>query len=87
MKEAGTLNWIKPNTGGNNNSGFTGMPGGLRTNFGQFANVYSYGYWWTATEYDTDEAWDRNLNYDCGVLDRWHNIHKRCGFSVRCLRD
>jgi uncharacterized protein (TIGR02145 family) len=86
MKEAGTLNWTTPNTGGNNNSGFAGLPGGFRVSFGSFFDVGFYGYWWSSTEASTTFAWVRFLDYGFGSVDRG-NFNKRIGFSVRCLRD
>jgi len=86
MKEARTLNWTAPNTGGNNNSGFAGLPGGGRGTNGAFKNVGCVGYWWSATELNTTIAWNRLLYYGDGTTTRNGNF-KRGGFSVRCLRD
>ena len=86
MKEAGTLNWTTPNTGGNNNSGFAGLPGGTRSLVGPFEEVGGYGYWWSSTENLSTSAWCRGLGYDGGSVDRYGGS-KQHGFSVRCLRD
>lgn len=86
MKEARTLNWTTPNTGGNNNSGFAGLPGGGRGTNGAFVRVGCVGYWWSATEGDASIAWNRLLFYGDGTITRNGNF-KRGGFSVRCLRD
>jgi uncharacterized protein (TIGR02145 family) len=86
MKEAGTLNWTSPNTGGNNNSGFAGLPGGFRIYDGSFNSVDSNGNWWSSTGNNTTSAWCRNLNYYDGNIYR-NNYIKLYGFSVRCLRD
>ena len=86
MKEAGTLNWIAPNTGADNSSGFAGLPGGFRSNDGSFFNVGNVGYWWSATESSAPNAWSRNLTYLDGNVFRVGTIKLR-GFSVRCLRD
>jgi uncharacterized protein (TIGR02145 family) len=86
MKEAGTLNWTAPNTGGNNNSGFAGLPGGYRDDDGTFTNVTNFGVWWGATEYNTSLAWYRLLVSNAGNISR-NYIFKLLGFSVRCLRD
>ena len=86
MKEAGTLNWGSPNTGGNNNSGWAGLPGGGRGTDGSFGSIVSYGYWWSATESSATAAVCRRLGYggDNIVKDGQYN---RSGFSVRCLRN
>ena len=87
MKEAGTLNWTTPNTGGNNNSGFAGLPGGYReSNNGSFAFVGNRGFWWSSTENYTYSALYRNVYYGSGDI-FWNGASKEGGFSVRCLRD
>jgi uncharacterized protein (TIGR02145 family) len=86
MKDAGTLNWASPNTGGNNESGFAGLPGGYRSVNGPFFNVGLLGYWWSSTESSTTNAWFRSLNYNFGLVSR-DDFSKRFGYSVRCLRD
>ena len=86
MKEAGTLNWTTPNTGGNNNSGFACLPGGFRGLNGSFFNVGGVGYWWSSTEGNTTNAWYRYLFYTNGNIYRNFDV-KNFGFSVRCLRD
>ena len=63
-----------------------GLPGGNRNNNGTFNNVGNNGKWWSATENNSTKAWNRNLNYNNGVLNR-NNNNKKNGFSVRCLRD
>lgn len=86
MKEAGTLNWTAPNTAGNNNSGWAGLPGGFRDFGGTFNSVGSFGHWWSASELNTTIAWYRTLYYNDGTLYRI-NYNKQNGLSVRCLRD
>jgi uncharacterized protein (TIGR02145 family) len=86
MKEGGTSHWKSPNTGATNSSGFSGLPGGYRSNFGSFYYVGSSGYWWSSTEYSSASAWDRGLYYYDGNVSR-NGCSKEYGFSVRCLRD
>jgi uncharacterized protein (TIGR02145 family) len=72
---------------GNNESGFSGLPGGFRYNFnGTFSNVGYYGYWWSSTEDVAGSAWYRYLYYFNGDANRF-TTNKQNGFSVRCLRD
>jgi len=47
---------------GNNQSGFTGLPGGSRYNSGYYYGIGSYGGWWSSTEGITFIAWIRSLN-------------------------
>jgi len=88
MKATGTTLWLSPNTSATNSSGFTGLPGGGRIIDGItfFAAIGNSGFWWSASEYDTTNAWNRNLYFNNGNANR-HNNYKNNGFSVRCLRD
>ena len=86
LKEVGTTSWLSPNTGATNASLFTGLPGGSRYYNGDYYYIGIDGYWWSSTENNTDNAWNRNLNNDAGNAYSI-NYNKRTGFSVRCLRD
>jgi uncharacterized protein (TIGR02145 family) len=81
-----TSNWTSPNTGATNSSGFTAFPGGYRHLNGIYGNVGYFGYWWSSTEYDSNHAWFRGLNYSDSHVYR-DGYNKRNGFSVRCVRD
>jgi len=82
--EIGT-GWFS-NCNGTNSSGFAGFPGGYRSYDGTFNYIGSYGYWWSATEGDSNNALDRILYCDDGSVYRKFNV-KRLAFSVRCLGD
>ena len=85
-KMKSTTGWNSPNTGATNESGFTGLPGGARSNDGTYSNIGSYGYWWSSTENYSSDAWYRGLGYyGSSVFRSYYN--KRYGFSVRCVRD
>jgi len=86
LKESGTAHWLSPNTGATNSSGFTALPGGYRSNDGTFGLVGGYGFWWSATESDSSNAWYRFMYYSGSGVSRYHN-YKDVGFSVRCVRD
>jgi uncharacterized protein (TIGR02145 family) len=77
----------KYNGNGNNESGFSGHPGGDRYFNGSFYSIIGhYGGWWSSTEDDTVNAWIRTLYYfDSNVYRSSYNKGK--GYSVRCLRD
>jgi uncharacterized protein (TIGR02145 family) len=85
-KMKATTGWNSPNSGANNESGFTGLPGGYRYVNRAYLTIGDYGDWWSSTEVDSDVAWNRVLSYDNYYADRWSS-HKRNGFSVRCVRD
>ena len=90
LKEVGTIgtnkNWRSPNTNATNESGFTALPGGYRLYDGGFNDVVSSGYWWSHTEFNSSDAWGRNLNYLAGYLIEV-STNKGGGFSVRCIKD
>jgi uncharacterized protein (TIGR02145 family) len=41
----------KNNSNGTNTTGFAGLPGGYRYDYGYFFNVGAHGYWWSSSEY------------------------------------
>ena len=84
--QAGTGLWQDPNTEATNESGFTGLPAGLRYTDVTFGAIGLYGYWWSSSEFNTAIAWYRSLYYYYGNAGRGGN-DKKGGFSVRCLRD
>ena len=86
MKSTGTSLWQSPNTAATNESGFTGLPGGYRSNYGAFYDVGNGGDWWSSSEYFTTFARNRYLSYSYGNANRNYG-NKEDGFSVRCLRD
>jgi len=78
--------WNAPNTEATNESGFSGLPGGVRYN-GDFNYVGYDGNWWSSTESFPLLAWLRNLNYNGFVVNRANSYGMRSGLSVRCLMD
>jgi uncharacterized protein (TIGR02145 family) len=70
----------------NNISGFSGVPGGVKWVNGPFEFNGLNSYFWSATENDTDNAWDRNLD-NAGDFAYREYQNKHYGFSARCLRD
>jgi uncharacterized protein (TIGR02145 family) len=71
---------------GNNSSGFSGLPGGFHSFDGDFSGVGNYGNWWSASEGNVTDAWDRVLLSYYSSLGRLYS-NKGSGFSVRCVRD
>jgi uncharacterized protein (TIGR02145 family) len=75
--------WRPPNTGANNESGFSGLPGGGRSySYGDFYNVEDNTSWWSSTGNTTADAWYYQLYYSNGYADRY-SFSKRNGHSVR----
>ena len=75
-----------PSWDGNNSSGFSALPEGLRSFFGYFYDEGDYGYWWSASPFGTSNARYRKLYSGNDNVYRGYNS-RRNGFSVRCLRD
>jgi uncharacterized protein (TIGR02145 family) len=86
MKSTGTRYWQSPNEGATNESGFKGLPGGLRFSDGAFRGLGSVGEWWSSSEGSSSVAWNLYLGGVDGFVDRSAN-GKENGLSVRCLRD
>lgn len=87
MKSAGLqFYWESPNQIATNASGFSGLPGGFRNQYGTFNFIGGKGYWWSSSENATDLAWCRYLLNGSGGVDRI-TYPKEAGFSVRCLKD
>jgi uncharacterized protein (TIGR02145 family)/uncharacterized repeat protein (TIGR02543 family) len=91
---AAKTDWLSSNTAGdvgndrssNNSTGFSALPGGFRYNVGNFYDQGTNGLWWSATEDDATDACYRYLGYDGEHLDG-DGGYKKCGFSVRLVRD
>ena len=70
-----------------NSSGFSGLPGGYRTDEWYFAYLGAVGAFWSCSEYTPDyNAWISSLNLDYSSVGS-HIYDNEYGFSVRCLRD
>jgi uncharacterized protein (TIGR02145 family) len=86
MKSVSTPYWNGPNTAATNESGFSVLPGGSRSNDGSFNNTRSFGaFFWSATEGGLN-AWYRVLTSNVGDVYRI-NSSKSLGASVRCLKN
>jgi uncharacterized protein (TIGR02145 family) len=86
LKEIGTTHWLNPNTGATNETGFTALPSGDRSNYGSYYTIGYFGIWWSSTESSTPDAYLRRLTYDTSNVYRNYG-YKLSGFSIRCLRD
>ena len=91
MKETGTTHWITPNTGATNESGFTGLPTGMRGSQGPepFFNFMSEcGTYWSSTEPTPASAVGAycRLSCDNATVYRYYDS-KRVGFAVRLVKD
>jgi uncharacterized protein (TIGR02145 family) len=72
---------------GDDTYGFAALPGGFSFSDGFFSVVGDIGHWWSASEYDSDYAYYRYMNYNNENV-RYHgNYFKDYLYSVRCLQD
>jgi len=84
MKMAGTTYWDEPNTGADNSSGFTGVPGGFRSNTdGSFKYIRQRGGWFVGTS-SGDLAF-RFLSWSMEQSGSGQ-ILPHAGLSIRCFR-
>jgi len=91
MKETGTTLWNSPNTGADNTSGFSALPGGNRNANGSFSNIGDIAFFWSVDEVNINplNSWGRTLlgfGGTGGDVGRSVN-NKNFGLSVRCLKD
>jgi len=74
-----------PAWNGMDDFGFSALPGGNGW-VGSFGNLGSWGYWWSATEFDADNAWAVHVfTGNTNAFENWYL--KDRAFSVRCLRN
>ncbi|MEI7662411.1 MAG: fibrobacter succinogenes major paralogous domain-containing protein [Bacteroidota bacterium] len=84
MKEIDFDHWAHPNTGADNSSGFTALPGGYRLGRDS-QDIYMYAHFWSSTPVG-NQAGARALSSqtaEVSPLPETTNL----GFSVRCIRD
>lgn len=75
---------------GTNESGFTALEGGYRTNDGVFTNLTRDAFFWSATANGDNNALTRvlyDISYGNGITRTDYRTLKSYGFSVRCLKD
>lgn len=71
------------NGNGTNESGFTGLPGGLRKDGEGFHGIGAHGFWWSPPDY---HRYCRILSYGGNGIGG-HDYHPGVGMSVRCIKD
>jgi uncharacterized protein (TIGR02145 family) len=87
MKEAGTTHWLNPNNGATNESGFTALPGGERSDLGMYHPATTYGKWWSAdANADTTKSQYMTIRNSFPFM-MLGSDYKKMGFSIRCVED
>ncbi len=85
LKENCVTLWQSPNTGATNETGFSAYPGGYRNNIGIFSDI-GVGYWWSATDYFSTNAYYRTMYYNSDdVLRNFCLLN--WGLFIRCVKD
>jgi uncharacterized protein (TIGR02145 family) len=81
-----TRDW-NDNGNGTDNHEFSALPSGYRNNLdGNFKLIGESSYWWSATEYDANDAYKWYMYNNLESFDG-QNDHKSDGYSVRCVKD
>jgi len=85
-KKLKSKNGWNENGNGTDDYKFSALPGGTRNTDGGFYMAGNHGFWWTATEDGSDNAYRRDIGY---VLDNVYEVSndRGFGFSVRCVKD
>lgn len=90
LKETGTINWTTPMEGATNETGYSALPGEVRTNDNIQSGIYNLngdnGYWWSSTESDRSNGWFRSMYYFNIKVLRYNTL-KSVGLSVGCIED
>jgi uncharacterized protein (TIGR02145 family) len=86
MKEAGFNHWNEPNQDANNESGFTGLPGGWRSITGNFSALREVSFWWSSTQFDSMFSYYLELEYNIGKAFILYG-RKGNGHFVRCIKN
>jgi uncharacterized protein (TIGR02145 family) len=92
LKESGTTHWTTPNTGADNTSGFSALPGGFYFNSMMYVNINTYAKFWTSTQITGAPAGA----YNCAMQNNTAQINdgssspvgndKTLGASIRCIQ-
>jgi len=70
---------------GTNESGFSGLPGGMRNYVGAFMNQGDFGYWWSSSERPKENAWHFSLSRKNPKAKSFFS-QRANGLSVRCVK-
>lgn len=84
LVEAGSTHWKNPDSKETNKYGYSALPGGFRYRGGTFDKIEEAGCWWSSTGHGILQAGYMRLEYHQASR---YKIYKRCGYSVRCIKD
>ena len=88
MREPGTAHWVGTDASTTNESGFTALGSGYRSNNGTFSSLNIYNYTWSSTEYaNPSYGYGAYMYYYGSQLVTSQPLQKTYGNSVRCIKD
>jgi uncharacterized protein (TIGR02145 family) len=88
LKEAGYEHWNSPNTGADNSSRFSALPGGTYF-YNRDDHFYGEGdiaYWWSSEQVSSDTVLIWGMKYDEASIRMVKDV-KHNGNSIRCIKD
>ncbi len=86
LKSVGTEYWRSPNEGATNESGFSALPGGCRSEYGNFQWLSSNAFFWTNSKDGYTNSIDLELGFDVAYFG-YRSLKRQFGASVRCVKD
>ena len=92
LKEAGYDNWLEPNTGATNESGFTALPSGGLLRDTYFEGIGTHCFYWSSSLSIGGLFSDTVGNYlvlfyNSKNVTRMHETGRKYGLAVRCVKD
>lgn len=69
------------------NAAFNAVYGGRRDADGNYSRVDAHGFYWTATQSDSANAWLYNFGKNGKILNHHQDGQKQMAISVRCIKD
>jgi uncharacterized protein (TIGR02145 family) len=78
--------WTLKTANGDNSSGFNALPAGYRYQTGGFYSLGYEAHFWSATDDQKENRWDRSLYYASDGVHRFNPL-RIYGYSVRCVRN
>jgi uncharacterized protein (TIGR02145 family) len=86
LKTTGTIQWIYPNEGATNESGFSALPAGYRNFEGGFGYNGMYGNFWSSTDGIPNHAYHIYVGAQHTIV-FLNPAYKEMGLSVRCIKN
>jgi uncharacterized protein (TIGR02145 family) len=91
LKESGTINWVSPNMGATNSTGFSALPGGYKNCGNDYVSLGFYCGFWTSQPEVQGRALSVHMNHNSSSLflyDEGGLGGFTCnGSYVRCIKD